>query len=145
VIRILALLAPALALAADITVEAPWSRATAPGQSTGAVFARIRNAGSHEDRLIKAECPLAATVELHGHEVGADGIARMRPVASIAVPAQGAVELKPGGLHIMFFGLKQALAKDGKVPVTLHFQGAGALVIQADVLEAGSAGPSADR
>jgi copper(I)-binding protein len=40
------------------------------------------------------------------------------------LPAGKAVELKPGGYHVMLMDLKAPLAKDTTVPVTLTFQDA---------------------
>jgi len=47
---------------------------------------------------------------------------RMSPVPQIVVPAKGKVELKPGGLHIMLFELKQKLAVGDTIPLTLTFK-----------------------
>jgi copper(I)-binding protein len=46
----------------------------------------------------------------------------MRPVeGGLEIPAGGAVELKPGGLHLMLIGLKAPLSEGGNVPLTLVF------------------------
>jgi copper(I)-binding protein len=51
---------------------------------------------------------------------------KMREVAGgYAIPAKGALELKPGGAHLMFMDLKQAFKEGEKVPVTLKFEKAG--------------------
>jgi copper(I)-binding protein len=133
---------PLALAAAEISVEQAWSRATAPGQTTGAVFATIRNAGAAADRLESATCAAAGTVELHGHELGADGLMRMRAVPAIEIPAGAAVELKPGGLHIMLFDLRQPLAKGATTAVTLRFQRAGEITIAAAIEAAGAMGPA---
>lgn len=50
---------------------------------------------------------------------------KMRQVKDIAVPAGGAVELKPGGLHLMFINIKAPLTAGETVPVKLKFAKAG--------------------
>ena len=67
---------------------------------------------------------------------------RMRQVTDgIAVPAKGSVELKPGGYHIMFMGLKRRLRQGERFPVTLRFQRARSVVVQFAVQPVGSTGP----
>ena len=50
---------------------------------------------------------------------------RMRAVeGELELPARQTVELKPGGYHLMLMDLKQPLAKDSTVPLTLRFEDA---------------------
>lgn len=142
--RHLALLACAAgATAADLTVESPWSRATAPGAPAGAVFCTLVNAGAEADRLVAATCAVADTVELHTHARGADGVMRMRPVEAIPVPAGGRVLLKPGAEHLMLIGLKRPLAAGEVLPLTLRFARAGEMTVLAQVGAAGAEAPGA--
>jgi periplasmic copper chaperone A len=60
-------------------------------------------------------------------------VMQMRQVDGIALPAGQKVELKPGGLHVMFIGLKQPLALGGKVPVTLKFEQAGEVKVDFEI------------
>ena len=138
-IRIAAVIALASALAAaDLTVEHPWSRATAAGAETGAVYATLRNAGA-ADTLLSAESPAAATVEVHEHLMSADGMMQMRAVqGGVAIPAGGAVEFKPHGYHVMLIGLKEPLKQGATVAVTFVFAKAGRVTAQAVVNGAGA-------
>lgn len=121
--------------AADVAVSAPWSRATVAGQQAGAVFAVITG-GDADDRLLGGECAAAATLEVHEHAAGADGVMQMRQVAGgLAVPAHATVALKPRSYHIMLIGLRAALVKGTKVPVTLVFERAGKVQVEAEVLD----------
>lgn len=43
----------------------------------------------------------------------------------IPVPAGATVELKPGGLHLMFMDVKELLVEGGRVSVKLTFEKAG--------------------
>ena len=49
---------------------------------------------------------------------------KMRAIPGLDLPAGKAVELKPGGYHVMLMDLKAPLVKDSKVPVTLVFKDA---------------------
>ena len=52
-------------------------------------------------------------------------IMRMRGVPRLDLPAGRAVELKPGGYHVMMMGLARPLKKGEMVPIRLTFEGAG--------------------
>lgn len=109
----------------DLSLKMSWIRATPPGAKTTAAYAKIINASDENDTLIAASSDVAKVVELHTVEMK-DGMMRMHPVeGGIPVPAKGAVELKPGGYHIMFMGLKRSIAAGEEVSITLTFKKAG--------------------
>lgn len=66
--------------------------------------------------------PDAERVELHESRSEA-GMATMAAVSEIAVPANGAVAMRPGGLHLMLFGLNDAARTAGQVTLVLNFAG----------------------
>ncbi len=113
--------APALA---QVQVDHAWTRATAPGAKVGGGYMTIKNAGA-ADKLVSASSPVAAKVELHIH-TNDNGVMKMREVpGGYDIPAKGALELKPGGAHLMFMDLKAPLKEGDKVPVKLKFEKAG--------------------
>ncbi|GAA0335976.1 hypothetical protein GCM10009087_53030 [Sphingomonas oligophenolica] len=128
-----------------LAIAHPWARETAVGQTVGGGFTTIANRGARDDRLLAATSPVAAQVQLHTMSMDG-GIMRMRQVTDgIPIPAHGAVELKPGGLHIMFMGLVHPLRRGERIPATLRFQHAGNvrvefLVQPVSSSEAGEAG-----
>ena len=121
-----------------LSLEAPWTRAAGQG-GQGAGFLTIRNAGG-ADRLLSASTPAAGRTELHTMLRDGD-IMRMRQVEAIAVPANGAVSLAPGGLHIMLIGLTRPLVVGESLPLTLVFEQAGAVTLQLAVQAAGARMP----
>lgn len=100
--------------------------------AVGAVYLTIRNSGSAPDRLIKASSAIAKNVELHTMLLN-DGVMEMRPVEAIDVPASGEVALKPGGFHVMPIGLNKALTPGETFDVTLQFEKAGSVTVQASI------------
>ena len=77
------------------------------------------------------------------HEMAMDGsVMRMRQVDAIDLPAGQAVELKPGGLHIMLMDLKAPLKAGDTVPLTLRFEKAGEHTVQVPVRAAPAAAAS---
>ena len=115
----------------SIKIENGYTRATAPGQQVAGGFLKIENKGA-ADQLISASSPAAGEVQLH--EMAMDGnVMRMRQVKDIALPANGAVELKPGGLHLMFMNIKAPLTAGETVPVKLKFAKAGEVEVKLPV------------
>lgn len=118
----------------EITIGHPYARTTAAGQAAGGGYLRLENKGS-DDKLLSASADVSASVELHSMSMEGD-VMRMRQVESIALPKGTAVELKPGGLHIMFVGLKAPLKNGEKFPLKLKFEKAGEVTVTVNV-EAG--------
>lgn len=109
---------------AQIQIDKPWARATAPGAKVAGGYMLINNSGPAGDRLVGASSPAAARVELHVH-INDNGVMKMREVPGYDVPAKGSFELKPGGAHLMFMEIKRPFKEGEKVPVKLKFEKAG--------------------
>jgi copper(I)-binding protein len=122
----------------SVQIENAYTRATVPGQMAAGGFMKIENKGA-ADQLISASSPVSGEVQLH--EMAMEGnVMKMRQVKDIAVPAGGAVELKPGGLHLMFMNIKAPLAAGETVPVKLKFAKAGEVEVKMPVNAMGNAG-----
>lgn len=128
-------------LLAQVQVEKPWARATAPGAKVAGGYMVIRNAGA-ADRLVSASSPAAAKVELHVH-LNDNGVMKMREVPGYDVPANGAFELKPGGAHLMFMDIRRPFKEGEKVPVKLKFERAGEVDAQFHVGRIAGGAPAA--
>lgn len=112
-------------------VEAAWARPTVAGQSGGGGFLKITG-GSANDRLLSASSGVAKSTELHTMEMDGN-VMRMRAIDAIEVPAGQTVELKPGGRHVMFMGLKEPLKSGANFPLTLRFEKAGEVKVDVKV------------
>ena len=88
----------------------------------------ITNRGRQADALIAASTPAAARVEIH-HTTLVDGMARMRPLAEIPIPAGATVKIEPGGMHLMLVDLGAPLVAGKPVPLTLVFRVAGRVTV----------------
>lgn len=122
----------------DLELDGAYARAMLPGQPVGGGFVTIKNNGSEDDRLVSASSPAAGAVELH--EMAMEGeVMKMRKLEDgIPVPAGETVELKAGGLHLMFMQVATPFAEGDTVPVTLTFEKAGQVEV---TLPVGSAAP----
>ena len=105
--------------AAHVQADNAWARASVPGQQATGAFVRLT--AQEPLRLVGVETPVAAVAEVHEMKMEND-VMRMRAVDSVELPQGVAVELKPGGYHIMLQQLKAPLVKDTQVPLTLVFK-----------------------
>jgi copper(I)-binding protein len=125
---------------AAVDVRDAWARPTVPGQTSSGIFGRL--AAPSGARLVDVTTPVGDAAI---HEMKMDGnVMRMRELDNgVALPAGQTVELKPGGYHVMFIGLKAPFAKGQKVPATLVFEKAGKVDVEFMVDALGATEPSA--
>jgi copper(I)-binding protein len=117
----------------DLTITGAWARAMLPGQPAGGGYLTIANKGQVADKLVSASSPSAGKVEIHTMEVVND-VMVMRPLdGGLDIPAGATVELKPGGLHVMFKAVKEPFKEGRSVPVTLQFEKSGKVEVMLPV------------
>ncbi|MDQ2065240.1 copper chaperone PCu(A)C [Xinfangfangia sp. CPCC 101601] len=105
----------------------PQPAATA---KTAGGYMAISNEGDTPDRLIGVETEIAARAEVHLTEVNAEGIASMRHVEALEIPAGDTTLLEQGGAHVMLMGLNTQLTEGDMVKATLIFEQAGRIEIE---------------
>jgi periplasmic copper chaperone A len=146
----LALLLAALAFGASafaqqagsLQITGTWARATPKGAQVGGGYFKITNNGSAPDRLLGGSSPVAGKFELHEMSMGG-GVAKMRELTSgLEIKPGETVELKPGGSHVMFVGLKRPLERGKPFTATLQFEKAGKVDVEFKVEPIGAPGPS---
>jgi copper(I)-binding protein len=114
----------------SLKVAEPWVRATVPGSSVAAAYMQLSSAKPL--KFVKAESAAAKTVELHNMTMK-DGVMEMKAVEAINVPANGKVELKPGGYHIMLINIAKPVKVGDTVPLKLTFETADKKTFTVDV------------
>jgi copper(I)-binding protein len=119
-ITLAALMFAAFPVMAQVTVKDPWVRATVPAQKATGAFMQITSA--QDARLVEAKSPVAGVVEVHEMVMEKD-VMKMRAIKGLDLPAGKAVELKPGGYHVMLMDLKEQMKEGATVPVTLVIEG----------------------
>ena len=120
--------------AANVEISAAWVRATPPNRDVTAAYLVIENRSDRTRELLSVETPAAAYTELHTMRYVND-MMEMKKVERLAVPAQGAAALEPGGNHIMLFGVKRQLAEGDSVSMTLRFADQSTRTVRAEVLK----------
>ena len=115
-----------------LQVENAWVREAPPSAHMMAAYMTLKNTGSGEAVLTQVDSPAFGHVMLHKSEV-VDGVARMIHQDEIVIPAQGSVELKPGGFHLMMPAPEKRLMEGDRVDFILTFSNGATTRVQADV------------
>jgi periplasmic copper chaperone A len=122
-----------------LVIEAPWVRATPAGAQVAGGYLKVTNTGKDADRLVGGTLPLAASAEVHEMSM-TDGIMKMRKLADgLEIKAGQSVELKPGGYHMMFMGLREGLKPGQTIKGTLVFEKAGSVEVEYRIAPIGAA------
>ena len=124
------LLDRAAALADELVIEGAWIRLPPPGANT-AGYMTLVNDGDAPVRLTGVASDSVERVELHESAVEG-GVARMRHVDSIEIPAHGRLTLAPRGLHLMLIR-PGTLVEGGTVRLVLEFDGRAAQTVEVPV------------
>lgn len=127
-----------------INISLPFTRATLPNAPVAGGFLTIENTGTEPDRLISAASDIADDTQIHEMAMQGD-VMKMRQLADgLEIPAGETVVLAPGGFHIMFMGLKQALVEGETITVTLTFEKAGTVDVVLPIEAAAADAPTAE-
>lgn len=110
-----------LAQGPAVKIDGAWARATVPGQKGTGAFMTLT--AEQSLRLVSVASPVAGVSEIHEMKMEGD-VMRMRAIQALDLPAGKRIALRPGGYHLMLMDLKQPLARDSQIPVTLRFQDA---------------------
>ena len=109
-------LAAAPTVSAQVTVTDPWVRGTVTGQKATGAFMQLKSPA--DAALVAASSPVAKIVEIHEMKMEG-GMMKMNAVDKLALPAGKAVDLKPGGYHVMLMDLVKPLKDGDTVPLQL--------------------------
>jgi len=121
-----------------LIIESPWIRATPAGARVAGGYVKITNNGQTSDRLIGGSLPVAAEVQVHEMSMH-NGIMSMRMLQDgLEIDPGKSVELKPGGYHLMFTGLREGLKEKETVKGTLLFEKAGQVEVEYTVAPIGA-------
>lgn len=107
------------AMAAGVSVDNAWMRATAPGQQVAGAYLDITSPA--DATLVGAQSPAAGSIEMHTMRMD-NGVMEMREIKSLALPGNKTVKLAPGGVHLMLLDLRQPFKAGERVPIRLTFE-----------------------
>jgi periplasmic copper chaperone A len=133
---------PARFTAGTLVIETPWMRETPDGARVAGGFMRITNTGKEPDRLLTGSAPFSKRVEVH--EMRMDGgVMKMRELdKGLEIKPGETVELKPGGLHVMFMDLAEQPKAGERRKSTFVFEKAGTVEVDVSVVPRGQNAPA---
>lgn len=109
-----------------------YIRATPPHTQNSVAFMKISNNSDSALKLISASSDIAERVEIHTHTMS-DGMMKMRQVDAVDIDANAQIELRPGGFHIMFLGIKFALIEGETAKIKLYFSNGEKIIVDAPI------------
>ncbi len=112
----------------NLQISQPTVRTTTPGHMMSSAYLVIDNKGSTPDRLLSVSYSRAKEVQIHEMKMDGDKM-MMRQMTALEIPANGSVELKSGGYHLMVMGLQEPIIEGAAVKMTLQFEKAGKVEI----------------
>lgn len=133
---------PSAQASATLSVSDAKVRLGASPDRPSAGYFTIRG-GSEATALTAVTTADAQRVELH-ESMKQDGMMAMGPIANVPVPASGEVAFRPGGKHVMLFGIGEDARRAGKVRLTLAFANGQSLSVDAPLETQGGAAAAAD-
>lgn len=99
-------------------------------KGVASVFMRISNNGGR-DYLIGAKTDIdGSIVELHNVKNG-----RMVKIKEVKIPANGKIEMIPGGMHIMIFNLPDKIMDSQELNLYLQFKKSGVRSLRIKILQ----------
>jgi copper(I)-binding protein len=116
-----------------VHINNPYARVIGGVGASGAVFFEIENHQDVDDRLISVTTDVAEKAELHTHKEEGGVMKMMQVLEGFVVPALGFHSLARGGDHVMLMGLKSELKNGDVIDLTLTFEQAGEVTVQAVV------------
>ena len=106
---------------AELKVDDGYMRAVPPGQMMSAAFMQLTNTGDKAVELVGGTSGDVKSIEVHNHKK-VDEVMKMYRVPSLTIEPGQSVTLKPGGLHIMFIGLKKMIKAGDQFKFDLSFK-----------------------
>ena len=117
-----------------IQVENIWGRPSPMSATVGVFYLQVINTAKTADKLLSAESKACGVIEIHETIMQGDTMG-MRPVEAgfVPIPAGETVEFKSGGLHLMCIDKLDDFTPGKVIPLTLNFEVAGTLDVNAEV------------
>ncbi len=115
-----------------ISIEGAWARPGSMGRMSAGYFL-VTNFEDEPDTLKGVYSNVAQLTEIHESYEQEEGMVGMREVSEVVIQPNSTVSFEPGGLHVMFIQLTEALAENEDFELTLHFSNAGDVVLEIPV------------
>ncbi|MBV1915782.1 MAG: copper chaperone PCu(A)C [Pseudomonadales bacterium] len=119
-VYLLLLFIPSIGLA-DLLVKQPWVAAPPPGSQVLAAYMVLENKDDHDRTLVSVDSGQFKEVQIHSSTMK-DGMMLMEHLSFITIPADDAVELSSGGLHMMLMNPQRYFKAGDTIELDLNFK-----------------------
>lgn len=110
-----------------LKVEHPWLRAPQDGDNKAQFYAFLHNNGDTPDRLMAVKCEKVGAAVIHGDAKHLD------LETPVVLPPKTKITLSPGGAYVALNDIKKHLEVGWGLEMTLVFEKAGEVVIDAAI------------
>jgi copper(I)-binding protein len=114
------LLSAFCAIGDSIIVTDAWIKNLPPTVPMRAGYMKLENTSAKSLSIVAVESDIFMHIDIH-ETVEKNGMMSMQPVPALPIPAGKAVELAPGGIHLMMMKPKETLKPGDQVSITLKF------------------------
>ncbi len=118
---------------AQVTVSDAWVREAPPGAPALAGYLALHNGTTRSRTLVAVEAEGFGQAMLH-RSITEKGMAHMEHLPDLTLPPGGTLRMAPGGHHLMLMAPEQPPREGECVLLTLRFDDATVLELQAPVL-----------
>ncbi len=100
----------------EFTAKDGWIRAAPSGAKSMAGYVTLGNGAKQPLKIVEASSAAFEAIVFH-ESYEEDGISRMRAMPALTLPAEGSMELAPGGIHLMLLRPTREIAEGATVIV----------------------------
>ena len=118
--------------AAQLQIENAWVQLAPPAATVNSAYMQISNPQLRPQTIVGLSADCCVMAMLHNTRRSGDKVS-MDHLEYLTIPAQGSVQLAPGGMHIMLAEAHQELTLESKVKITFSFNDGSTQDIELDV------------
>lgn len=102
----------------NLAIQGAWIAEAPPVSKVMVAYMTLKNTGENAIEVIRADSESYSSIEFH-ETVHEDDMARMIRHNSLMIPANGKLELKRGGPHLMLFNPVKAFKAGDTIEINL--------------------------
>jgi periplasmic copper chaperone A len=106
---------------AAVVASDAWVRGMIPIQHETVAYVTLTS--SEDAKVVGVRTPAARRAQMHASNMSG-GVMRMEVVDTLALPADRAVQLRPGGTHVMLMDVPHMLKPGDTVPIEFTIENA---------------------
>lgn len=124
----------------DLHVDRAYVALSANADAPSALYFTVHG-GPSDTKLLNVLIDSAQRYEMH-ESVKRGGMIEMKPLEYAVIPAGKDVAFKPGGKHVMVWGISKRAIEANKMPVIFVFQNGDRIVFDAQFQQPGADAPT---